>query len=175
MKKLADPEDALATMIERARVLGSKLGPILFQLPPRWHVNNDRLRRLLQLVPEHVRVAFEFRDASWFVDSVYETLREFGAGFCMYDLAGSMSPTVVTADLVYLRLHGPGGPYQGLYDTGTLSAWAERISGWHAEGRDVYCFFDNDEHGYAVRNARELKALLGPLAGTGVSVPDGPG
>ncbi len=160
MKKLTDAEDALATMLERARVLRPKLGPVLFQLPPRWRVDVDRLRQFLEIVPTDLRVAFEFRDPSWFSDAVYESLREFGAGLCVYDLGGTASPLIVTADLAYVRLHGPGGPYQGLYDTGTLSNWADSMSAWNAEGRDVYCFFDNDEQGYAARNARELKTLL---------------
>ena len=162
MKKLRGIEDALTTMIDRARLLGSKLGPILFQLPPRWRVDAERLGQFLRLIPQPLRVAVEFRDPSWFADDTYDVLRKSEAGFCIYDLAGSTSPTVVTSDLVYVRLHGPYGPYQGLYDAGTLSIWAERISIWHAEGKDVYCFFDNDERGYAVQNARELKTLLFP-------------
>jgi uncharacterized protein YecE (DUF72 family) len=160
MKKLTDAGDALAAMLERARVLGPKLGPVLFQLPPRWRVDVDRLRQFLAILPRDIRAAFEFRDPSWFSDAVYESLRESAAGFCIYDLGGTTSRQIVTSDLAYVRLHGPGGPYQGLYDTGTLSNWADSISAWNAEGRDVYCFFDNDEHGYATRNARELRALL---------------
>jgi uncharacterized protein YecE (DUF72 family) len=162
MKKLTDAEDALATMLERARVLGPKLGPVLFQLPPRWRVDVDRLRQFLAILPADLRVAFEFRDPSWFSDAVYESLRDSAAGFCIYELGDAASPQIVTADLAYVRLHGPDGPYQGLYDTGTLSNWADSMSAWNAEGRDVYCFFDNDEHGCATRNARELQALLSP-------------
>jgi uncharacterized protein YecE (DUF72 family) len=160
MKKLKGTEDALATMIDRARFLGLKLGPILFQLPPRWRVDIERLGQFLGLIPTDVQAAVEFRDPSWFLDGVYESLRENGAGFCIYDFSGSTSPVVETSNLVYVRLHGPDGPYRGLYDAGRLSRWAERISSWHAEGKDVYCFFDNDERGYAARNARELKTLL---------------
>jgi len=162
MKKLRGAEDALTTMIDRAHFLGFKLGPILFQLPPRWRVDAERLGHFLRLIPKPIQVAVEFRDPSWFVDDVYDVLRQTGSGFCIYDLAGSTSPAVVTSDLVYIRLHGPDGPYRGLYDAAALSTWAERISTWHAEGKDIYCFFDNDEHGYAVQNARELKTLLFP-------------
>jgi uncharacterized protein YecE (DUF72 family) len=162
MKKLADARDALATMLEQARVLGPKLGPVLFQLPPRWQVDLGRLGQFLAILPKDIRAAFEFRDPSWFSDAVYESLRDFGAGFCIYDLGGTTSPQILTADLAYVRLHGPSGPYRGLYDTGTLSNWADSMSAWNAEGRDVYCFFDNDEHGYATHNARELQALLSP-------------
>ncbi len=160
MKKLADAGGALATMLERARLLGPQLGPVLFQLPPKWRVDVNRLRQFLAILPEDLRVAFEFRDPAWFSDAVYESLRDSGAGFCIYDLGGTTSPQILTADLAYVRLHGPGGPYQGLYNSAALSGWAESISAWNAEGRDVYCFFDNDEHGYATRNARELKTLL---------------
>jgi uncharacterized protein YecE (DUF72 family) len=160
MKKLRGTEDALANLLDRARTLAPKLGPILFQLPPKWRVDIERLRGFLAQIPGSVQAAFEFRDLSWMVDDVYDVLRESGSGFCIYDLSGSISPMVVTSDLVYLRLHGPDGPYRGRYDTGTLSSWAERISAWHGEGKNVFCYFDNDEGGFAVRNARELKALL---------------
>lgn len=160
MKRLREADGPLTNMIDHAHSLDPKLGPILFQLPPKWRVDAERLRQFLGLIPKHIRVAFEFRDPSWFVDGVFEMLRHSGSAFCIYDFSGSTSPLMLTSDLVYIRLHGPDGPYRGLYDAAALSTWAEHISDWHARGRDVYCFFDNDERGYAAQNARELKNLL---------------
>ena len=160
MKKLKDVGEALDKMITGARVLGDKLGPVLLQLPPRWRVDTRRLEAFLSEFPADLAIAFEFRDASWFTDEVYEKLRRRRAAFCIYDLGGKKSPCAVTSDVVYVRLHGPDDVYVGSYGTEDLGRWAGAISTWDREGRDVWCFFNNDEHGYAVQNARELKRLL---------------
>lgn len=160
MKKLNDAGDALRTMLDRARVLEEKLGPIVVQLPPHWRVDVERLEGFLQLLPEDLAFAFEFRDRSWFCADVYEALREHGAGFCIYDLAGERAPRERTSNLVYLRLHGPGGPYQGRYSRSALSGFAGAIHSWRRTGSDVYCYFDNDERGYAALNACELRDMV---------------
>jgi uncharacterized protein YecE (DUF72 family) len=160
-RKLTDPAEPLDLLLRRADLLGSKLGPILFQLPPRWRVNVERLRSFLALLPRGDRFVFEFRDSSWFTPPIYEALRETGTAFCVYEFGDFRSPVDVTADFAYVRLHGPAGPYSGRYDRAALESWAGRIRTWEAEGRDTYCYFDNDEQGYAVQNARELKGMLG--------------
>lgn len=159
MRKLRDPEDALERFFDRIEALGDKLGPVLFQLPPRWRVNPDRLARFLERLPAH-RYAFEFRDRSWHDERVRDLLAAKGAAFCIYDLAGERSPVEVSAAFVYLRLHGPGDAYQGSYDGRTLFGWARRIVRWSRDGKDVYCYFDNDQNGCAPRNASELKAMV---------------
>lgn len=156
MKKLKDPAARVSTFLGRIDILGEKLGPILFQLPPNWHCNIERLQHFLAGLPAQRRYVLEPRDASWFDDAVYETLRDHGAAFCIYHLEGRLSPQPVTADFVYLRLHGPNGAYQGSYDTRTLGEWASKIEQWREQGLDVYCYFDNDECGYAARNAFDL-------------------
>lgn len=159
-KKLKDPEQSVARFFERMPILGDKLGPILFQLPPRWRYNAERLEGLLQILDPACRYAFEFRDPSWINDDCQAILERHRAAFCIYELAGYRSPLQVTADFVYLRLHGPEGAYQGSYDGRTLAAWARRIGDWRKRGLDVYCYFDNDAAGYAVLNARNLQARL---------------
>ncbi len=159
MKKLRDPDASTEALFERIGVLDGKLGPVLFQLPPRWKRNAKRLEAFLAALPGTGRFAFEFRDPSWFHEDSYELLRRFGAAFCIYELDGRTSPCETTADFVYLRLHGPGGAYRGLYGSERLSPWHEKISSWSQDGRTVYCFFDNDEAGYAVRDARTLLSL----------------
>lgn len=159
-KKLKDPEATVSVFLERIEVLEDKLGPVLFQLPPKWHFNPERLHTFLEALPENFRYTFEFRDPSWFDDRNEQALTEKGAAFCIYDLAGRQSPRMVTADFVYIRLHGPDGAYRGQYDDETLFEWAEAISKWAGEGREVYCYFDNDEAGYAPRDALRLQSIL---------------
>jgi uncharacterized protein YecE (DUF72 family) len=160
MKKLKDPKEPLAVFLEHADMLGEKLGPILFQLPPKWHCNLERLTSFLDLLPNRYRCAFEFRDSSWFNEKVYQALRAKNAALCLYHLQGFMSPKEITADFVYVRLHGPGGAYQGSYETIDLNGWAGALSTWRRQGRDIFCYFDNDEKGYAAANAGRLKTML---------------
>jgi uncharacterized protein YecE (DUF72 family) len=158
-KKLKDPESALQNFLPRAEALQEKLGPILFQLPPRWRVNVDRLREFLQALPRRHRYAFEFREPSWNTEAVYDTLRRHNAAYCIYELDCFHSPLEVTADFAYVRLHGPGGKYQGCYSPSTLREWAGRIAQWN-KLRAIYIYFDNDQAAYAAQNALALKRLL---------------
>lgn len=159
MKKLHDPEASTQALFERIRVLGKKLGPMLFQLPPRWQRNPDRLERFLQALPSGMQYAFEFRDPSWFHESIAGLLRHCNAAFCIYDLNGRQSPCTLTADFVYVRLHGPGDAYQGCYGKEGLSKWHDKISGWAKDGLEVHCFFDNDDSGYAIQDAQILQSM----------------
>jgi uncharacterized protein YecE (DUF72 family) len=160
MKKLKDPKENLSLFLDRISVLGNKLGPILFQLPPRWRFNAQRLAAFFEVLSSEFRYTFEFRDQSWLNEQTYALLAQNAAAFCIYELDGFLSPKEITADFTYVRLHGPSGPYRGSYDSRTLSSWAEDFSTWSAQVRDVYCYFDNDEAGYAARNALQLQSLL---------------
>jgi len=159
-KKLKDPQASLPNFLEPVKSLGQKLGPILFQLPPKWKANPQRLREFLRELPEDHRYAFELRDPDWFNESVTEALEESNAAFCIYDFAGRQSPRTLTADFVYIRLHGPDGAYQGKYEEGALKEWTDAITKWTDGGKDVYCYFDNDENGYAAQDALRLKSML---------------
>jgi uncharacterized protein YecE (DUF72 family) len=163
LKKLRNAAGSLEPFLDRVQALGAKLGPILFQLPPRWHANPQRLSEFLDILPKEPRYAFEFRDRTWHCPEVYKLLAEHDAVFCIYDLEAFTAPLEVTADLVYLRLHGPGEQaYTGSYTDATLRTWAGRAKRWaRREERDVYIFFDNDQNAYAMRNARRLMAHLG--------------
>lgn len=160
MKKLKDPGEPLDRLLRRVSALEDKLGPILFQLPPNWKVNAERLEGFLGSLPEDYRYAFEFRDVSWFDDEIYALLTEYGAAFCIYDLNGRTSPKEVTADFVYVRLYGPEGPYRGRYGAEALSGWAGACSRWTKEGKEIYCYFDNDEAGYAPQDALRLQQMM---------------
>jgi len=159
-KKLKDPEQSLPNFLDRTQLLQEKCGPILFQLPPRWHLNTDRLEAFLQALPDDYQFTLEFRDPSWFGEHTEQLLSEKGVAFCVYDFQGRQSPRSVTADFVYIRLHGPDGAYSGRYTSEQLTDWAEFIGRCTEDGKEVYCYFDNDEAGYAALNALELQDLV---------------
>lgn len=159
MKKLRDPEAALDKFFERIHGLGKKLGPIVFQLPPQWPADQERLKQFLLVLPRRRRYAFEFRNPSWNMPEIYRLLEKHNAALCIFDLAGTQSPIELTADFTYIRLHGPDGKYQGSYDDAALHTWAERIEKWAL--RASYIYFDNDQAGYAPRNAARLREILG--------------
>ena len=159
-KKLKDPEQPLKNLLPRAERLAEKLGAILWQLPPKWRRNVERLEEFLQALPKQHRYAFEFREPSWHHESVYEVLRQHNAAYCIYELEGFSTEPLVTADFTYVRLHGPGGKYQGSYSDDQLRAWADRIREWSKKLRAVYVYFDNDQAAYAPRNALTLKQMV---------------
>lgn len=161
MKKLKDPEAAFAKFFDRVILLGRKLGPVLFQLPPRWGSDPERLDAFLSGLPRRLRYAFELRDPTWFNPEVEAVLRKRRAAFCIYEINRFLSPKTVTADFVYVRLHGPEGPYQGTYSDSVLAGWVRDFRGWEKDGKDVYCYLDNDQAGYAAKDALRLKELVG--------------
>lgn len=161
MKKLREPDEGIARFFEGARLLGRKLGPIVFQLPPRWRVNLERLEIFLAALPRRRRYAFEFRDPSWLIPEVYEVLRSHNAAFCIYDIGGFHSPFEVTAEFSYVRLHGPSAQkYQGSYDAKALAGWARWIERESKRLKAIYIYFDNDHEANAVRDALELRRLV---------------
>jgi len=161
MKKLKDPEEGLSRFLNRIDTLGKKLGPILFQLPPKWKCNRERLKSFLKALPKRYKSAFEFRDPSWLIPEVYDLLSEHGAALCIFDLQQTVSPKEVTANFVYVRLHGPAAEkYEGQYDVQTLAGWAGAFSTWARRGKEIFCYFDNDQHGYAAIDAKRLEEML---------------
>ena len=161
MKKLKDPETGLARFFDCIDILGAKLGPILFQLPPNWPVDLERLERFLDVLPSSHRYAFKFRNSSWDCQAVYRTLRRHNVAYCMFHLAGFQSPLEITADFSYIRLHGPGGKYQGSYTKQQLESWSRRIRSWQRTLNPLFVYFDNDDSGFAAHNALTLKQLIG--------------
>jgi uncharacterized protein YecE (DUF72 family) len=162
MKRLKDSGQGLVRYFERVEALEKRLGPVVFQLPDRFKPDLERLAGFLDALPAHHRYAFEFRDAAWFVPAVLSLLAARNVALCLYEFAGREAPFEVTADFVYIRLHGPDGAYQGSYDDAALERWAGRIHDWTRRGRDVYCYFDNDQNAYAPENALRLQALMAP-------------
>ena len=165
MKKLNNAQDGLKRFLDAIDVLGPKIGPILFQLPPNWEVDAERLASFLTLLPTYYRYVFEFRHPSWNTSQIYELLNKYKAAYCIFDLAGFLSPLQVTTDFAYIRLHGPGGKYQGTYTDQALSEWAATINSWRKTLSEVYVYFDNDDSGYAPRDALQLKRLVEQTSG----------
>ena len=161
MKKLNEPEESLKNMLDTFKSFGDKLTNILIQLPPNWSFDEERLKNFISFLPVEPAFAFEFRDRSWINNTVTEILKENNIAFCIYELAGYQSPVWVTADSVYVRLHGPSNEkYKGCYSKDDLSEWADRALGWASDGHDVFVYFDNDEQGFAPQNAVELKEMI---------------
>jgi len=161
-RKLNDPKETLEKFMKVVEKLEKRLGPILFQLPPSWRLNLERLENFLSGLPTDRPYAFEFRNPTWNVPEVYDVLRRHNAAYCIYELAGFQSPIQTTADFAYVRLHGPGAnKYQGDYSQKTLEDWAKRIASWTKELEHIFVYFDNDQMGIAAKNALELKAIIG--------------
>lgn len=161
MKKLKDPQEGLPNFLSVIHSLGNKLGPILFQLPPNWRINIKRLEAFLAKLPDGHCYTFEFRDKSWFDEKIYELLSDYKVAFCIYELSGQISPEMVTSDFVYIRLHGPkAAAYRGSYSKRQLNMWADKFRRWLKEGKEIYCFFDNDQKGFAAKNALALQHII---------------
>jgi uncharacterized protein YecE (DUF72 family) len=159
-KKLKDPEDTTKRFFENVRYLKEKLGPILFQLPPTWKKNTERLEDFLRVLPKKFQYVFEFRNSTWYDEDIFSLLKKYNCAFCIYEIGGHMAPAKVTADFVYVRLHGPGNKYQGSYSQEQLAQWAKQCRDWQQQGIDVFVFFDNDEQGYAAFNAQTLQEIM---------------
>lgn len=164
IKRLKDPQEPLALFYSRATNLKDRLGPVLFQLPPRFRINLERLSIFLRALKRHMRgnkrrSVIEVRDDSWLVPSVFEMLSHYGVALCFADWREMPVTEPVTADFVYLRRHyGPGKG--GNYPKKSLDRDADNIRSWLKKRLDVYIYFNNDMGGHAVRNANYLQRLL---------------
>lgn len=145
------------------QALGDRRGVLLIQLHPEQPRDDARLDSFLSMVPASIRVAVELRHQSWDDPAVYALLEQHRAAYVVMSGAGLACVPRATADLVYVRMHGPepASLYTGSYRADDLRWWAERVAGWDAEGRDVWMYFNNDLGGHAVRNALSLRDLLG--------------
>jgi uncharacterized protein YecE (DUF72 family) len=160
-KRLSDNcVNSLALIEERLDLLGDKAGPILFQLPPNFEADSDRLSSFLKLLSKRHRYSFEFRHPSWYQPSIMKILSRRNAALCLSDHHDAPAPWKRTADFVYIRGHGPGGQYKDHYSRQALSKWAARIKSWKKQGCDVFVYFDNDQKSAAPADALKLKRLL---------------
>ena len=161
MRKLKDPEEPISRFFERAGHLGAKLGPVLYQLPPRWKRDLPRLEAFLSLLPKRRRLhAVEFRDPSWYGGETYALLEKARVALCLHDMRGSESPTLFVGPFAYVRFHGSGPKYGGRYPDQVVADWARLLAVQVHQGRDVYAYFNNDAGGHAPRDAVRLRDAM---------------
>jgi uncharacterized protein YecE (DUF72 family) len=153
-------ENSLELMETRLKVLGPKLGPVLFQLPPQFTANRERLAGFLRMLSKRRRYAFEFRHESWYVPAILSLLADHDIALCLSDHRDAPAPWRLTAGHVYIRGHGPGGAYKGRYPEATLRKWARDARRWRRQGHDVFIYFDNDQKSAAPKDARRLAGML---------------
>jgi uncharacterized protein YecE (DUF72 family) len=164
-KKLKDCEEPLERMMSSVRCLGDRLGPMLYQLPPRFKLNLERLEGFLDIVPRYVANVFEFREPGWYDPRTFALLDRHGASLCLHDMAGSTSERLAVGPVAYVRFHGGEGKYWGRYSDERLLSWTDWIVAQARSGRPVWCYFNNDIHGHAIEDARTLKSMVGQALG----------
>lgn len=148
--------NSLDLMESRLTVLEPKIGPVLFQLPPQFAENRDRLATFLKLLNKKRHYAFEFRHPSWYEPTVLDLLRDENIALCISDHHDAPSPWEATARHVYIRGHGPSGQYKGRYPKSTLERWSRAIEQWRRNQLSVFCYFDNDQKSAAPKDAARL-------------------
>jgi uncharacterized protein YecE (DUF72 family) len=158
-KKLKDCEGPQERMMSAVRALGDRLGPMLYQLPPKMNLNLERLEDFLK-IPKRVTSVFEFRNASWYAPETYALLDRYGASFCVHDMPSSKSERIAVGPIAYVRFHGGEGKYWGRYSDERLLEWSDWIIEQSLQGRSVWCYFNNDIHGHAIHDARTLKSMV---------------
>jgi uncharacterized protein YecE (DUF72 family) len=159
-KRLMVDDRSLGLLDDRTSELRGKLGPILFQLHPQMKLDRERLAGFLKRLDRGRRYSVEFRNESWYEPSILQLLEAENVSLCISDHADAPAPREVTADWVYVRNHGPSGRYHGSYNDEALADWAKDIRKWRGQGREVWCFFDNDVKSAAPQDARKLIAQV---------------
>src|SRR5579884_1601796 len=160
LRRLRETSEPILRFLERAAHLGTKLGPVLLQLPPGLGADDCRLAAALETFPTGIRVAVEFRDDSWFEDRIRAILERHGAAMCLADAPNRTVPPWRTASWGFVRFHWGLGDPEPCYEESVLAIWAERIASLWPANADVYCYFNNDPRGCAVRDAARFARAL---------------
>lgn len=154
--RLKDVDESVRYFVDTARALGPKLGPLLFQLPPYFKKDLDRLGDFLVLIPPGLRCVLEFRHDSWFGEDLYELLKTRNAGLCIADTEKGTTPAVATADFGYFRFRDEG------YSQEDLKRWVETVKRLGDGWRDTFVYFKHEESGIGPALAHEFASLLTP-------------
>jgi uncharacterized protein YecE (DUF72 family) len=152
--------NSLELLENRLSLLGHKAGPVLFQLPPHFEADVDRLASFCKLLMKKRRYSFEFRHPSWFAPAILKLLSQQNISLCISDHHDAPAPWKRTADFIYIRGHGPHGRYKGHYSREALGNWARHIRTWKQRGYDVFVYFDNDQKSAAPADALKLRRIL---------------
>lgn len=158
----------LREFIKRTRNLGKYAGAILLQIPPGWHADLDRLYKFLSFLTKYNRLlkfepdlAIELRHQSWFNDETYELLRKYNTAFVVANSSKWPSEKVITADISYIRLHGPEELFASSYSHRELGAWKRFMNSHKDDVRKFYVYFNNDYSARAIENAKYLQKSMG--------------
>ncbi|HUC81545.1 MAG TPA: DUF72 domain-containing protein [Flavisolibacter sp.] len=164
MKKLKDPEEPLERFFSVFDYMKEKLGPVLVQLPEMLHFNYevaDHFYKLLRFQYGAYRFVMEIRHDSWLHQDSLTLMTKYDIGFVISQSGGFFPyAELVTANNIYVRLHGPAELYASAYTDEMLQAYAEKFKAWESEGHVVWVYFNNDIHAHAVRDAQRLQQLL---------------
>ena len=156
IRRLKDPAEPVDRLMSRAGHLGTKLGPVLLQLPANFAIDLDALAETLGHFPRGTRIAFEPRHPSWYTDETADLLARNGAAFCLTDAPGRRAPIWRTSDWGYLRFHEGRAAPAPCYGRTALRSWAARLADRWSSSDDVYVYFNNDRGGCAVRDAHRF-------------------
>ena len=152
--RLRQCEDLMDTFAQRARILGSKLGVLLFQLPPSFKMDLEVLEAFLAWAPADLRIAFEFRHDSWHSQEVFTRLKDANVALCINDNEKSTTPLEVTSDFGYFRLRDEG------YDDADIAHWGDTILERTSQWKDVFVYFKHEDEGLGPEFARSLTTDL---------------
>ena len=162
IKRLTALDTGVEKFYERVEPLTTtpKMGPVLWQLPENFHRDDDRLAGALEALPPG-RHTFEFRHKSWFVEPVYDMLRERGVALTIGDHPERPFQSYeMTADWTFVRFHYGARGRRGNYSESELETWAKRLDGWRCDV-EVFVYFNNDWEGFAVNNGLWMRKRLG--------------
>lgn len=164
IKRMKDIKEAWERFYQNALYLKEKLGPFLFQFPPSFKKNDETLLRLKDflegLKEKTIKIAFEFRHENWLDEKFYDFLKRYNVAWVISDSSRYPRDIVSTADFVYIRFHGPKQLFGSSYKISDLKKWANILKKYLSQGKDIFSYFNNDFHAYAVFNAKTLKNLL---------------
>lgn len=162
IRRLRGCEEELQKLPAAAALGETKLGPLLYQLPPSLTADASLLEDLVDALPKGPAHVIEFRDDSWFCDRVFGILREHHIALCLSDFPGAEAPRTLTSDLAYVRLHG-GRRYSDKYGAAALQSWAGQLADWQQRGTRAFVYFNNTAEGHAPENAEQLRRILGQV------------
>lgn len=172
IKRLKGVRKAWKLFLKNALNLKEKLGPILFQFPPNFKEDEKRLERFLELLrcpssaicrgraSVKLRFAFEFRHESWCDKKIYNLLKKYNAAWVIADSPSFPKSEQITADFVYIRMHGSKVLFSSKYFKKELRSLALKIKKWHKQGKDIFVYFNNDAFAHAIKNTKELSSLI---------------
>jgi len=166
VKRFKEVQDSWSLFLRRALNLKEKLGPLLFQLPPSFHNNQENFLRiknfLKQAKEKQLKFAIEFRHSSWFDVRVYRLLKNYKVAWVISDSSYWPKEEKITADFGYVRFHGPSNLFASRYSLAEMKRWGQKIKNWirRENLKNFFVYFNNDSNAYAVENAFELKKIL---------------